>query len=167
MAAEEIELARIVSTDGTLTLVLSPAAINLRPSEGTVQDFDAACQEEKDSSWFPIWKHVKRGLVSAAQGLGHTLVGRMENTPLSTVREVRYVDERLEILTESGNALHGKINVEVGRFKINWDLNAPGLFREEDARLFIVRFKEVKALYDQYLAAVQALDAGLSDTEAP
>jgi len=148
-------VASILSVDGNLELALCPASIELRLSAKAAKEFDEACESEKSSTWLPLWKQIKAALLSAAQFMSHRFADKLRNIPLEAVQEVRCREGRLEVVTAQGNQIAGHIKIEVGSYKLEYHLDDPGIFAEEDLTAFAERFSHVKPLYDKYVAQLQ------------
>jgi len=145
----------IRSVDGNLELALCPAAIELRLSPRAARDFDEACEDQKSAAWLPIWRQIKSALISAAQFLSHKMADRLRSIPLEAVTGVAYTGGRLEVQTAEGNQIGGRVKMEIGSYKFECQLHAPGVFPERDAGAFAKRFAQVRPLYDAYLAQLR------------
>jgi len=145
----------VQSADGDLEIFISPASIELRLTEETAKEFDEACQEIKDSTWLPIWKQIKSGLLSTVQRFAHKHFDRIKHIPLEAVTEVRYTDNKLEIFTEDGNQLSGFVTLKAGSFDRKWQFDLPELFPEQGAQRFVARFNEIKPIFDEYIQKIQ------------
>ena len=143
------------SVDGNLELALCPGAIELRLTSKAARDFDAACEAQKSATWLPIWRQIKTGLVSAAQRVSHKFADKLRSVPLEAVTGVTCTEGRLQVQTAEGNQIKGQLKMEIGSYKLEYQLDAPGIFPAADASAFARRFAEVKPLYDAYLANVQ------------
>jgi len=146
----------IQSADGNLELALCPATIELRLSNQVAREFDAACEAEKSAGWFPLWRMIKAGLISAAQYMGHHFADKLMNIPLEAVTGISYTEGRLQVLTADGNLLKGTAKLELEpSFKREFQFDAPNLFSASDADAFITCYTKVKPLYDAYLAELR------------
>ena len=145
----------IRSADGNLELALCPAAIELRLSPKAARDFDAACEAQKSTAWLPIWRQIKSALISAAQFMGHKFADKLRSIPLEAVTAVTCTGGRLQVQTAEGNQIGGHVKIEIGSYKFECQLDAPGVFSETDVSAFAKRFAEVKPLYDAYLAKLR------------
>jgi hypothetical protein len=150
MAAQTLAVAH--SVDSNLELVLCPASIELRLSAKAAREFDQAVAKEKEATWLPIWKQIKAGLLSAAQLMGHQFADRLIDIPLDVVTDVTYSEGRMRVVTAKGNRLGGRIGLGVGAYKLDCDLNRPGVFDSAEAQQFVSRFEQVKPLYQQYVS---------------
>lgn len=144
----------IHSADGNLELALCPATIELRLSSKAAREFDEACEAQKET-WLPVWRQVKFALISAAQFASHKVADKLRSIPLEAVTEVTCSEGRLQVITAGGNQIGGHMKMEVGTYKLEVQLDDPGLFAETDGAAFASRFSEVKPLFDAYLAQLR------------
>ncbi len=149
------EIATIQSVDGKLELVLCPASIELRLTEATAEAFNQACENEKASGWLPIWKQIKAGLISATQFIAKRFADKLRVIPLENIKEIQYSEGKIIILTEKKNQIKVRFKLQVASFKLECDLDKPGLFPAEETMEFITQFEEVKQLYKGYIKKVE------------
>jgi len=141
--------------DGNLELALCPATVELRLSAEAAEDFDKACEAQKSATWLPVWRQIKSALVSAAQFMSHKMADTLRCIPLEAVTEVCYRDGRLQVQTAEGSQTGGHVKMEIGSYKLEYQLDEPGIFAETDAAAFAGRASEVKPLYDAYLSQLR------------
>ena len=147
-------IASVHSVDGNLELALFLASIELRLSDKAAREFDEATEKEKGAGCLPVWKQIRKSLLTAAQQMGHHVVDRLIEVPLEAVEDVVYAGGRLQVLTEGGNQISGRLGGKMGDFELQCDLGGEGLFPEAEAEAFAARFRQVKPLYTQYLDQV-------------
>lgn len=143
------------SVDGNFELALCPASLELRLSAKAAREFDAACEAQKSAAWLPLWKQIRAAFISAAQFMSHKVVDKVNSVPLEAVTEVTYKDGRLQVQTAAGPRMAEQVKMELGTFKLEFQLDAPGAFSAADATAFAKRVAEVKPLYAAYLAKLQ------------
>jgi len=148
----------IESQDGTLELALCPATIEIRLSATTRQEFDAACEAEKTkakSGWFSLGGKIISGIVDMANKFSHHSGDTMEMIPLEAIMEIKYDDDRLQVIKTDGTQVTCAGEIGFASFKREFRFEAPRYFAESDATSFIARFTRIKPRYDAYLSEVQ------------
>jgi hypothetical protein len=135
------DLLSITSRDGCIVLALCSASLELR---------------------FTPEAHTELGPATDTRYFEHLVSDQIKHIPLAAVTKVQYEGDRLCVFTQEGNQLVGMIATGTRE----WVLEAPGLFRAEEAGLFARRVGEVKGLYEDYVGKARLRIASTGPREA-
>jgi hypothetical protein len=118
--------------DGSVTLLLTRGEVVVQLSDRTMRKIDRELDEERDEDEGALADAIKGAVLGGVRSLlDHSL-----EYPLDELRDVRYREGRLELITEDGDRVFEDIRID--------DRDLLESFRPQDARAFVEEFRALK-----------------------
>ena len=152
------KLASLLSNDRNIEVALYPAGIEIHVSARMKEEFEAAIEIEKESTWLPIWGQLKGFIMSNVSKIAFSLT-KFASVPLEDFETIDLKDGRLEIVCNHENIIKNTTRMygKVGKYELDLRPGDEGVFDQADVRIFAKRVEEIKPLYLNYLRSVSSL----------
>ena len=152
----EKQLASLLSIDRNIEVALYPSGLEARVTGRMREELQAAIEQEKESTWLPIWKQLKGFMISNVSSLALNLV-RFGSMALNELDSIQMNEDKLEIINTKQENLFGKtrLHFKVGKYEIDLRPGDPGVFDSQDVKVFANRVAEIKPLYLEYLKNIE------------
>lgn len=118
--------------EGSVVLLVTRRVVAVQLSDRTMRDIDRELDEERDEDDGAIGRAIRGAVLGGVRALlDHSL-----ECPLADLRDVRYRDGRLELITADGGRVFEEVSVD--------DRDLLEDFRPGDARAFVAYFRQLR-----------------------
>lgn len=134
-ARHDLEDARIAITteEGDVTLLLTRRVVALQLSDHCFHKVNRELRRQREDQDNPIAEAIQTVVISSVRAL----LDHSAECPVREIRDVTYRDGRLVFVTEDGDSLFEKVEVN--------DSEVMASFSEADAREFVREFRRLKS----------------------
>jgi hypothetical protein len=122
----------MATRDGAVELLLTPRRVALQLSDRTMREIDREMDRELEDEDGVLADAIKSAVIGGVRAmLRHSL-----ECPMDELRDARYRDGRLELVTVDGERVFEDIEID--------DRDLLESFRAQDARAFVEEFQRLK-----------------------
>lgn len=118
--------------DGSVVLLITRGEVAVQLSDRTMRQIDREMECERDEDEGVLADAIKTAVLGGVRAL----LDRSLECPLDELRDVRYHDGRLDLITRDGDRIFEDVEIE--------DRDLLESFRAQDARAFVEEFRRLR-----------------------